>query len=154
MEGYTRKNFKLTFEKNETVFYVDENKKTVACAMKARIKHPHSHSHRPVALYYREISVVGIAKCRGNDKFDVERGKRVALAKAENIAYKRALKRLEIDFKHIVFIGDAMRNFRDKAVAQIEHNEEYIESVTNTQHPNYKSEILPVKSGITNYVKK
>ena len=146
MKGYTRKNFKLSFNKDKTTFLIDENKKTVDCRMECFIKCPHSE-YGSVNLYYKPFVVISVAKCSGNDKFDIERGKRVALAKAENIACKRAIKLLNEDYKHLVFITDAMRNFSEKAVAQIEHNEDYIDSVTNTQHPNYKSEISPVKSG-------
>lgn len=145
MKGYTRKNFKLSFNKDKTTFLIDENKKNVHCRMECFIKCP--HSEYGVNLYYKPFVVISVAKCSGNDKFDIDRGKRIAMAKAENNAYKRATKLLNEDYKHLVFITDAMRNFSEKAVGQIEHNEDYIDSVGNLEHPKYKETVTPITFG-------
>ena len=146
MKNYTRTNFKLTFEKSHTCFYVNEKKKTVACKMCGIMKPPHSDDYyTPIDLLHEEIEGVGVAKCCAEDTFDVERGKRIAMARAENNAYKNALKRLMEINEHLLLHIKAIVNFEKKAINQCVHNVDYIESINNPEHSRYKKDLRPLK---------
>ena len=146
MKNYTRTNFKLTFEKSHTCFYVNEKKKTVVCKMRGIMTPPHSDDYKaPIGLFSKEIEGVGIAKCCAEDMFDVERGKRIAMARAENNAYKNALRRLKEINNHLTLHIKAIVNFEKKAIRQCTHNVDYIESINNPEHPKYKKELREIK---------
>lgn len=146
MKNYRRTNFKLTFEKSHTCFYVNEKKKTVVCKMCGIMTPPHSDDYKaPINLPYEEVEGVGVAKCCAEDMFDVERGKRIAMARAENNAYKNALKHLEEIYEHLLLHIKAIVNFEKKTIGQCTHNVDYIESINNPEHPRYKKELRPIK---------
>lgn len=152
MKGYNRDNFKLSFEKSNTIFYVNEKKKTVVCVLKSFLNAPYNRDS-PIDIYSKYIESVGIAKCCGNDVFDIERGKRIALTKAEDNAYANALKYLGEQRKYLVEMTSMIDSFKNKAKHQFVHNQDYIDSVSNVNHERYKSEVLPVKRGVTHIVK-
>ena len=149
MKNYNRNNFKLSFEKNRTQFFVNEKKGTVSCVVSARLICPCSWDS-PVMINGVEISCTGVAKCHADDTFDVERGKRIAMAKAENKVYLKAVAYLEEKQKHLVFMNNAIETFSSKAYHQCSHNVDYMDSISNTEHPKYKKNITKVKSGCTN----
>lgn len=149
MKHYNQNNFKLSFNKNRTQFFVNEKKGTVSCIISAYLVCPYSWNS-PVVIGCLEINCTGIAKCHADDTFDVERGKRIAMAKAENKAYLKAVSYLEEKQKHLVFMNDAIEAFSSKAYHQCNHNVDYMDSISNTDHPRYKKNITKVKSGCTN----
>ena len=146
MKNYTRTNFKLSLHKCHTCFFVNEENKTVVCKMCGIIIPPHSKDYNaPINLLMEEVEGVGTAKCCNEDVFDVERGKRIAMARAENNAYKNALKRLREINDHVILYLKAILNFEKKAIGQCTHNIDYIESINNPEHPRYKKELREIK---------
>lgn len=152
MKGYNRTYLKLSFDKENTHFYVNEKKKTVVCMVNSFLNTPYN-PQSPVDVYGKYFKGIGVAKCHGEDIFDVERGKRIALTKAEDNAYANALKYLGEQRKYLVEMMFMIDSFSNKANHQFEHNHDYIESVSNINHERYKSEVLPVKRGVTHIVK-
>ena len=77
---------------DEPEFYVNEEKGVVTCKIRGIMQLPFLYVYDGLIDANQEqvIEGIGVAKCSGNDKFDVNRGKRIALAKAENKAYKAA----------------------------------------------------------------
>ena len=144
MANFNRKKFKLTFDKERTQFIVNENKRTVSCITIAEIVAPYawdSSVHIPREIF----KVVGTARCTADDKFDAERGRRIALAKAENKAYMKAAEYLSKRQEDIIFMDNAITEFRKKAYGQCGHNKDYIESLSNPEHPRYKRKIKKTK---------
>ena len=79
--------------------------------------------------YDRARTFTGQTTCLATDKFDFEKGKRIALAKAELKAYDfvlRYVKNLSCEYKKRVQICDA---FEKKATKQIKHNIAYIKEL-------------------------
>ena len=150
MKGYNRNDFRLSFSKSNTIFRVNKQKGVICCTIEGFLKTPQAWAS-PISIYGEIIKTTGVARCNKNDKFDVERGKRVALAKAENKAYNVAIKYLKERREHMAFMIDAIDKFDIHAQRQCIHNIEYVESVTNETHPKYKKDITSVKSGITHY---
>jgi hypothetical protein len=152
LEGYDRNNFKLSFDKEFMKFHVNEVTGCIYCEIKAQLLQPMSDKS-PINL--NEVTFVEMAKttCKPNDKFDVERGKRIAMTKAENRLNKRVVNYIRKKLNHIEFMAKAMTDFNNRLMKQCAHNVNYIESVSDVKHPNYKNDITPIKSGLTRYVK-
>lgn len=148
MTNFNRNNFKLTFDKQSTQFFVNKKKRTVSCLMVAELVVPYAWCG-PVHIPNEFFKVVGTARCTDGDTFDVERGKRIALAKAENKAYLRAASYLNEQQEDIIFMDNAITEFRKKAHAQCAHNEDYMDSISNPEHPRYKKRMKRVKTGNT-----
>jgi hypothetical protein len=151
MKDYNRDYFKLSFDKEDTCFYVNTKKRTVTCKVACRLEVPFSWES-PVEIGGRYMNIVATAKCCKGDEFDVERGKRIALAKAENKAYRQAASYLFDQLKHLLFFQNGIRVFLEKADKQCEHNDNYIDMISNTQNPNYKESVSDVKNGDTIYM--
>lgn len=144
---------KMSFEGVEPIFYVNKSKKTVACKIRGNAY------ETMIDPWFGELSTpsfesVGIAYCSDNDKFDEERGKRIALAKAENKLYCKC-----VDFytKKINEFSESiakMDEFKIRANKFCRHNDEYIENISEVDSPNYKKEVNPVKRGETFYTKR
>lgn len=149
MKKFDRSDIKLSFIKSETVFFVDEKKGVVVCVLTSELKTPFSLSS-PVCLPpLRIINGKGVAKCHDVDVFNEEIGKRIALAKAENNCYVEAMRILREDCRYIDFISDCMDSFLNKGMRQCKHNLEYIERVSDKDHPEYKSVLTKIKHGTT-----
>lgn len=150
MKDYNRDFFKLSFDKGNTEFYVNEKKKTVTCKVECTLLVPYSWDS-PVNIYPKSFYIVATARCCENDVFDVERGKRIAMAKAENKAYTQAQCYLAEQLEHLTFMSVRIRNFAEKTSHQCTHNVEYIDRMSNTSNPDYKEILTGVKSGKTFY---
>lgn len=147
MEKYNRSDIKLSFVKNETKFFVNENKGVVVCTVISELRVPYAWNS-PIQMNSILIKGKGVAKCHTVDKFDEERGKRVALAKAENMCYNEAMIHLRNQLEHLDFMSDCIFNFIDKGVLQCAHNNEYIERVSDKEHPDYKEHLSKIKHGV------
>lgn len=148
MKNYDRNDFKLSFFKEDTEFYVNEKKKTVACTIVGRLNTPCEFSFRnnvPFVIPSEMFAVTGVAKCSDGDVFDVERGKRIALAKAENKAYRKASCYLFDLQKHLSFLSSGIDKFLSKSFHQCSHNDEFIQTISDVNHPDYKGNISPMK---------
>lgn len=148
MKNYNRDYCKLLFDKEDTQFYVNEKKKTVTCKVTCVLHVPYSWES-PVDMLGRTFHIVATTKCCDSDVFDVERGKRIAMAKAENKAYTQAATYLFEHLKHFMFFQTSIYKFLDKTDHQCAHNEEYIDMISNPKNPNYKKELKGVKNGVT-----
>ena len=147
--SYNRDDIKLSFDKDCTQFFVNKKKGIVCCVVTAGINIPYDWCS-PVSILGRTIKGYGIAKCNADDVFDEERGKRIALAKAENDAYVKAARYLNENQKHLTYFISKIEEFKDKGVRHCIHNEDYIESVHNPEHPKYKTTVKKLKHGYTN----
>lgn len=101
-------------------FYKEnESKKAVTCIVKAKSR---------IGAYVRNITAVGVAKCDDKDTYDVEKGKRVARAKAELEAYLQHKKHLYDNLKFLKQVQDTLVYQHEKTQGYIEHQKEYIKS--------------------------
>ena len=146
--NYNRSDIKLSFYNEETKFFVNEEKRTVACIVLGRLMNPWSPNSEIALPYDSIVRGVGVAKCMPNDTFDVERGKRIALAKAENRAYLNALDILVEYRNQLDFFTNAINVFEDKTYHCCAHNEDFIQSLSYEAHPNYRKELKPLKRGL------
>lgn len=71
----------------------------------------------------------GLAKVGPNDKFDVKRGKRIALARAETQAYQELVRELNLAQREISFIFDEIEVFKDRAENVRAGNRRFIQKV-------------------------
>ena len=124
----------MSFNGIEPIFYVNKAKKTVACKISGYAYETMLDSWlREGELTTPIYKVVGIAYCNDNDEFDEERGKRIALAKAENKLYAKCA---------------------DYYNKEINKYTSYINEISEVDSPNYKKDIKPVKRGEVFYTKK
>ena len=126
--------FKLSFD--EPDFFVNEEKGVVTCVMDCYLKGVDSvlnamannvygyYNHNPIVSTF---TITASAKLDPQDKFDKEKGKKVARAKAESKAYKRISKSFcHVIEKYCEKLGNDLAEFETKAVGVIEHNDRYI----------------------------
>ena len=144
--GFNRSDIKISFNNEGTKFYANERKGTVVCSVEACLLVPTDWDG---CVYVPGNTFIekGIAKCAPGDTFDVERGKRIALARAENTAYVSALKPPDKFMEQIAFIVNAYEDFNDKAYHACAHNEDYIDSLSYEAHPKYKKDLTQLKKG-------
>ena len=71
-------------------------------------------------------SVKAVARVKDNDVFDVNVGKKVSLAKAENLAYSYVNEWAKTAFKSLCGASNAIVEFTRKANKVKAHNVEYI----------------------------
>ena len=119
---------KLSTVKTE---YITDNKTFVKCILKTKLtdKYKDKSKDKPIGLLLPPF--VGVAKLHEKDEFNYEIGCRIALAKAERIAYKRVGKSMAEEYKNLTnFISD-FDNFIYKAESMVKHNTEYIKKLSN-----------------------
>lgn len=147
-------NVKISFA-TEPLFFVNKKKGSVTCRLEGElnvpsIELPIVEGDRPYRFnQHKTILAIGIATCSPDDEFDANRGKRIALAKAENEAYNLAKKYLSAYLKFLKDDINAIENFYDKAGRAVKHNKEYIQGLSDKNNPNYKEVILPPQRGTT-----
>lgn len=118
-----RNEIKLKFIEPE--YIVDETNKIVVCKLTFFILTPPDVDEKCYP-FRRMITVKSIARTSENDTFDVNIGKKVSLAKAEQKAYAKTR---EICFSKIEELSNVMRKlmiFCDKSFAVCTHNEDYL----------------------------
>lgn len=106
------KNIKITF--SEPRYFV--NGTTTICVLNGE-------------FYGKAIETVGIAKLSPSDVFDEYKGKKIAQAKAENKAYKRALQINKVNTERLFRHIQACALFEIKADKVMYHNEKYIKGL-------------------------
>lgn len=149
MKGYRQNEIKLTFYSQETKFFVNKKNNTVTCVLKSHLKTPYN-LYGIIDINQPLFKTIGTAKCHYDDNFDEERGKRIALAKAENKAYDKAIKYLEEQKEELVFYTNLINHFGFKSKAHCEHNKEYIKKISDLEHPEYKEYLAKLRHGYTN----
>ena len=143
---YPRTDFKLSIDDSQTKFFINQEKGVVTCVIEAYLITPEI-VRGPIAIYSEYFKARGVAKCHNDDIFDVERGKRIALAKAENAVYTKAIKFLNDQMFITNKYLDKIKTFINKGMKQCFHNNDYIESIHNTKHPLYKKNLNKLKIG-------
>lgn len=119
-------NFKLVYY-GEPRYEINYENKTVKCHLTVKIITPDS-------LYANKImdttlmSANGYAKCDNMDKFDVETGKRIALTRAESLAYHKAMVLIRKCTDDMLRIFEAAERFENKSKYVQKHNEHYIKA--------------------------
>lgn len=124
-----RNNIKISFEK--PIYTVDEKNGVVICVLKYKADAPSnvifaSSGTIYSSPWYDTYSVKAIARVRDNDKFDANVGKKVSLAKAENLAYSHVndlVKSARISMCRSLY---AIRSFSRKVNKVKKHNIEYM----------------------------
>lgn len=147
--NYSRDDFKISFRKNDVQFFVNEKKNIVICVIEGELLSPYAWNSY-ISVGYPTLKGKGIATCDSNDVFDVERGKRIALAVAENDVYSQAKTYLSNVLKELQFFTKKISDFKVKSDRCREHNKDYINSVHDKNHPLYKEVVSKIKHGYTN----
>lgn len=134
---------KLSFKEPE--FYVNEAKRTVTCVLKHRMHSTSDDRDNNLWSALRCMSehvldddanaiqygfmVTETATASPFDEFDVEKGKKIARAKAEAAAYKHTAKALyKVMGEALKVLTDSSAEFITKASIVCKHNQEYIET--------------------------
>lgn len=124
-----RNNIKIKFDK--PIYTVDEKNGVVVCTLRYRVDAP------PTVIFASEITINGssrhktqsvkaIARAKDNDTFDVNIGKKVSLAKAENLAYSHVNEWAKSAFKDLCGASDAIVEFSRKTKKVRDHNIAYM----------------------------
>lgn len=142
--SFNRRDFKLKFGNETTKFFVNEEKRTVTCVLEGLLT-PMIDDNTFLCLPSEIFKGVGVAKCDDKDVFDENRGKRIALARAENNAYIDAMNYLTDYYDKLSVMLKAITAFGDKAYRCCAHNEDYIDSLSFENHPNYRKELKPFR---------
>lgn len=147
MKGYNRNNIKVSF--GEPEFYVNEKKRTVTCRLEGYLNGPNTMSWADeISFPNSNLTTSSTARCHKDDKFDIERGKRIALSKAENDIYSMATIEVSRVAEKLDFLRTACNDFAAKSVRCQAHNIDYIDSLSMPAHPNYNNNVLPRKKGV------
>ena len=124
-----RNNIKIRFEK--PVYNVDEKNGVVVCTLRYKAAAPAtvifaSDSTIYGSPWHMSHIVKTVARVKNNDSFDVNVGKKVSLAKAENLAYSHVNEWAKTAFKCLCGASDAIVDFSRKTKKVREHNVEYM----------------------------
>ena len=119
-----RENFKLAYQ-NKPSYQIDEENKSVKCHLTVKVITPDSLFANKI-MDTTVITANGYAKCDDMDKFNHEVGKRIALARAESLAYHKAeviIRNCAYDALKFIVASD---KFEDKSNFVQVHNKQYI----------------------------
>lgn len=119
---HDRSDIKIRFFNPE--FYINEKKQTVTCKLSFRAETP--YVIRALINRWLSKTVIATATLKNNDSFDVNVGKKVSLAKAENLAYSHVNELAKTTFKSLCSASDAIVEFGRKTKKVREHNVEYM----------------------------
>lgn len=124
-----RNDIKISFEK--PIYAVDEKNGVVVCILKYKAKAPNnvicsSKGTIHGSPWHRTQIVKTVARVKDNDKFDVNVGKKVSLAKAENLAYLHVRDWTKTAKNELYNGMVAIIDFENKTKKVREHNVEYM----------------------------
>ena len=124
-----RNNIKIKFDK--PIYAVDEKNGVVVCTLKYKVDAPStvifaSESTINDSPWHMTQNVKAIARAKDNDTFDVNVGKKVSLAKAENLAYSHVNEWVKSAFKALCSASDAIVEFSRKTKKVRDHNIVYM----------------------------
>lgn len=142
--------FKIRFV-FEPQFFVNEDNKTVTCKLDAVLDNCVMNilSDDALMAFDNHLSATAIAKCSPNDAFDIDRGKRIAMARAENQIYRQAHSRMQRWVKIFTRLATKSAQSGNKFMDYSYHNDEYIQTISDSRHP-----VNPLKRGSTKIVSK
>lgn len=124
-----RNNIKIRFEK--PIYAVDEKNGVVVCTLRYKVDAPStvifaSESAVPNSPWCITQSVKTIARAKDNDTFDVNVGKKVSLAKAENLAYSYVNEWAKTAKNELINAVSAIIDFSNKTKKVRDHNIVYM----------------------------
>lgn len=99
-------------------YKVDKKKKTIVCFGTFGLQ----------AFPENVMEVVGVARCRKEDKFNETVGKQVARAKCEKTAFSNYAKVLEKQIKESERFLENLKFSHQKMVANIKHQKDYLKT--------------------------
>ena len=122
-----RNEIKIKFKDPE--YFVNEEKGIVVCNLHYYVDYPRDLAK--VFYWTVDTSPVrgvckAVAKLGEGETFDLNVGKKVSLAKAEQKAYNKVFKYCLKAINNCAGMIEKLHNFAEKAVRVIDHNEEYI----------------------------
>lgn len=124
-----RNNIKIKFYK--PIYTVDEKNGVVICTLQYKVNAPST------VVFASDVTINGnprhmtqsvkaIARAKDNDTFDVNVGKKVSLAKAENLAYSYVNEWAKSAFKALCSASDSIVEFSRKTKKVRDHNIVYM----------------------------
>lgn len=134
---------KIKFDDPE--FFVNEENKTVTCKLRGFINMPEG-TYR---VWEDIVNTIATAECSPEDEFNIEKGKRISLAKAESKIFKRARKSLLLLKNDLEYTRDLISGYQINSQSYIDHNEDYIKTISNGT-----MKVNPLKRGTVRFVEK
>ena len=124
-----RNDIKISFEK--PIYAIDEKNGIIVCTLRYKAKAPNNVIFASRGTIhdkpcYMNQSVKAIARVKDNDTFDINVGKKVSLAKAENLAYSHVNEWAKSAFKDLCSASDAIVEFSRKTKKVRDHNIVYM----------------------------
>ena len=124
-----RNNIKIKFQ--PPIYIVDEKNGVVICKLNFSCSTPDVvHYVAKGDLHdcpvYKEQTVKSVVFAKNNDKFDINIGKKVSLAKAENQAYSYVRNWAKTAQKELAMALDAIEDFEFKTEKVKNHNIKYM----------------------------
>lgn len=121
-------NITLSFDKPR--FVVNEKNGVVICYLDFTVNYSNElnslYAYKYCDRQYWHHTVKALAIVRDNDTFDEVKGKKVALAKAENKAYLKVKNYVKMAEKDLSKVLQTISNYNRKADKVINHNLEYL----------------------------
>jgi hypothetical protein len=147
--NYDGSKFKLRIYRER--YFINEKKRTVTVKAKVKFCVPDfitrtvSMDQLPDGFYpewaHSNFEMTATARCAPEDEFDVDKGKKIAMAKLEATAYERfvgALVNWEARLKEFTRSVTLMtRDFAVKGTMAANHNWRYIDDITGTEEEVY-----------------
>jgi hypothetical protein len=146
MNDFFRNSFKVVFNKakRKITYHVDEKNKSVKCFMTFILLTPDAYDSNQI-ICNKRMTVTGYSKCDDGDKFDVETGKKLALIRAEENAYLKALHIIKKARKDAENFIQASKNFEKKAYKCMAKKEDVLDAHCLASHPKNKCKKGTVK---------
>lgn len=121
-----RNEIKISF--TDQKFYIDQKRNEVHCVLKFKPLYPSFIQSILTQLkwYIPNWTVRSTARLKEQDSFDIIKGQKVALAKAENKAYRKVGRILKLVQEYIKLSDWQISSFCDKVDNVNNHNLEYI----------------------------
>lgn len=121
-----RNEIKISFSGQK--FYIDQKRNEVKCVLNFKLLCPPFIKFilTQYGLYASNWTVTSTARLKEKDIFDEIKGRKVALAKAENKAYRKVGKTLKFIQEYIKLSDWQISSFYDKIDNVNNHNLEYI----------------------------
>ena len=128
-EGDIRKSkfIKLSFQRKD--IYHAENSKSVVCKLKCYLSFNVPDFMVTEMMKFTSFEVTGVAICSDDDTFDLNKGKLIASAKAENEAYRVARNMLKTMLQQYENFLIGVRSQLDMFESFSKHNNDFIERV-------------------------
>lgn len=123
-----RNEIKISFE--EPKYHIDQVNKVVVCVLKGKPLLPNDINYTAYQFMGcwidEKFTTKGIARLNPGDKFDINIGMKVSLAKAENKAYEYVGVQLKDYLAGLNKAYEQCKDFLWKSANVIAHNDEYL----------------------------